>query len=158
MNDMITNFNCIFCLNIVINPIQRNKCDQLYCRNCIEKYKDNNNKCPNCNKVFVPHENLIRILKNLLNLIKFDCLLKCGNTFTYEKKESHINEFLFINCLYCEEKIEFSKHYEICNKRPIYCNEANIYFQKNLKEIYEEHSKKIIVSYAQLFKDLQKLI
>jgi len=30
-NNLITNFNCILCSNIVINPIQFNKCDQLYC-------------------------------------------------------------------------------------------------------------------------------
>jgi len=123
----------------------------------MKKYKENYDKCPNCNKLLVLYKDINRILKNILFAIEFNCPLKCGNIFTYEKKESHINECLFIKCLFCEKKIkkiEFAQHYEKCNKKPFYCNEAQIYFPKDLKEIYIKQFKKIIVYYAQLIKDL----
>ena len=118
-------------------------------------------KCPNCNSNFKAKENINRITRNVLYNLKFNCPLKCGDQFTYENKESHMNECMKINCVAFNQRydqIEFAEHIENCQKRTIYCLENEIYFPFEVKEYYEKYFKKIIFDYKTLFTTLNNIL
>ncbi len=44
---------CLICLCVARDPQQHGDggCGKIFCRSCIDKYKKNDDKCPNCRKV-----------------------------------------------------------------------------------------------------------
>ena len=44
---------CLICLCVARDPQQHGDggCGKIYCTSCIDKYKETNDKCPNCRKV-----------------------------------------------------------------------------------------------------------
>ena len=59
--EVLDSFNCVICLNIPINPLECNKCDVLFCDQCIKDYRDKtmgsiSRKCPYCKQNFEMRE------------------------------------------------------------------------------------------------------
>ena len=55
--EILDTFSCIVCLNIPINPYECNKCDVLFCEQCIKEYREKTfgslgRKCPYCKQNF----------------------------------------------------------------------------------------------------------
>ena len=120
-------FKCIFCFDIVLDPVQCGTCNNIFCRRCIDKYTDLFPfKCPFCNN-FKP-EKLNRKLKEILEDFHVKCE-SCDRTFDYERYQKHLNEctkMLYI-CKnpFCEYKgyiDEIKAHVKICEKRTYYCD------------------------------------
>jgi hypothetical protein len=79
---------CPLCESILIKPLMCMKCQKAFCKKCIDKYKENNSKCPNgCNSP--DFQNCIG--KNeILSKLKFKCL-ECGEKIPYDEAEKHHN-------------------------------------------------------------------
>lgn len=76
------------CFNILIDQMMCMKCQNVYCKKCIDQWKEKDNKCPNrCE-----NPNYQRSLgkKDILSKLKFKCL-NCENEIEYEKIQSHYN-------------------------------------------------------------------
>lgn len=79
---------CPLCFNILIDQMMCMKCQNVYCKKCIDQWKEKDNKCPNrCE-----NPNYQRSLgkKDILSKLKFKCL-NCENEIEYEKIQSHYN-------------------------------------------------------------------
>jgi len=51
--DNIDNLECIICKFVLIQPMECNKCDGLFCNECLEEHANkttgrNSSKCPQC--------------------------------------------------------------------------------------------------------------
>ncbi len=79
---------CPICLNILINPFMCMNCQNVYCQNCLDKWKKKDNKCPNrCqNPNYQKSLNINHILSNL----KFKCIY-CEGEIEYNNVEKHHN-------------------------------------------------------------------
>ena len=77
---------CLICKNILINPVMCMNCQNVYCKNCTEKWSKENQKCPNgCD-----NQNYQKcITKNeILSKLKFKCA-KCGDEILYDDAKKH---------------------------------------------------------------------
>ena len=86
---------CPICNNIYKNPMQCNNCQKIFCKKCIENYK-NDNICPiNCqNPKYRESED-----KNaLLSLLKFLCK-NCKKEISYNDIQSHLSSGCTTNLL-----------------------------------------------------------
>lgn len=151
---------CMICLDVVLNPTMCAECENLFCKNCINKMLKKSNKCPNqC--VFIQKEKNI-MLKKLLNKIEFHCLYYksgCKDIIIYSDFISHINNCdygIFYckspNCDYQNIKFEIKDHVLTCAFREFLCNFCNLKFvKKNLNEHIEVCGNKEI--YCKFCKD-----
>ncbi len=53
INDILTNFECLICKSIPIEPHECSNCEVIFCLKCIEDHKShtfgrNSRKCPQC--------------------------------------------------------------------------------------------------------------
>ena len=85
-------WSCPICQSLVYDPMVCQNCEPLYCRSCLQKYK--NKKCPTCNLV-TNFNNAPLKLKNILMQLKLKgCPAnKCNlvNTpMTYEEVIKHL--------------------------------------------------------------------
>ena len=46
--EIIYDFECSCCLNIVVNPLECKECPKLACSQCIRNWYGINKSCPNC--------------------------------------------------------------------------------------------------------------
>ena len=79
---------CPICSNILINPVMCMKCQNVYCKKCIDGWSKKDYKCPNrCE-----NPNYQRSLEknNILSKLKFKCQ-KCGEEILYDNAKSHID-------------------------------------------------------------------
>ena len=80
---------CTLCSNILIDPYMCMKCQKVYCKKCIDEWKDKekDDKCPN--KCENPNYQKSLEKNNILCKLKFKCE-KCENEFLYEELIKHI--------------------------------------------------------------------
>ena len=79
---------CPLCKNIFIKPVM-SKCQNVYCKNCIDNWSKNNTKCPNNCCEEPEYQNCI--FKNeILSQLKFYCV-GCGKELAYNEAENHHN-------------------------------------------------------------------
>ena len=83
--------NCPICLNILIDPVICIKCQNCFCKKCINEWLKNNEKCPN----YCSGPNFQEKNKTLLSQLKFTCK-KCKIVINYD---------------------DISKHHISCNKK-----------------------------------------
>ena len=131
----ISNLICPICYNILKQPrfCSTNNNSHLYCKECIDKYLEINNKCPICKNKF---ENKSRNeIENELHKLKFKCVFYkegCNKVVNYLEYFNHIYSCKFKNLIY-ECKIEkynyLKKEFEECN-------------YKGNKEEIKEHLKR----------------
>lgn len=93
---------CPICLNILISPVQCNKCNKCFCKSCIDIYRHTNTKCPfRCmNPLYLEN----KFVNNVLSILKFKCKNKCGKIINYQDLEKHYEE----EC----DKIDFKTKYK----------------------------------------------
>ena len=155
---------CPICANILKDSIScsLNNNSHSFCKECIDIYLNEKDKCPICKQKFEYQKNLE--IEKLLNKLSFKCFFKkegCEKILNYQEYLNHINECKYNNLLYeCQiEKFNYlNKNFEKCNYRGDlyeiekhiklcgflkykckYCNEKIIYI--NLKEHVENKCK-----------------
>ena len=105
LNDLIT---CPICLNLLISPLQCNKCNKCFCKGCINDYeKKDNYVCPfKCEN---PEYNPNKFVNNVLSILKFKCKNGCDKIIKYDELEKHYQE----DC----DKIDFKAKYKVLLKK-----------------------------------------
>ena len=97
---------CPICLNVLMSPVQCNKCNNCFCKLCINTYEDSKIKCPFRCEYPIYQEN--KFVKNVLSILKFKCKNGCSEIIKYEDLEKHYEE----DC----KKIDFKKKYKELKK------------------------------------------
>ena len=110
--------NCPICKDILNDALECSKCGTNYCRQCINKVietnekKKLNNECPLCKKKLELFENIV-FRQILLKQIQFYCK-KCHKPFLDQNiYEEHIKKCKLFKCRVCHKQycsIEFFKH------------------------------------------------
>ena len=78
---------CPLCENILVEPMMC-KCQNIYCKACIDNWSIKNKKCPNnCSE---PNYQKCLIKNDILSKLKFRCL-GCQKEIYYNDAESHHN-------------------------------------------------------------------
>ena len=105
LNDLIT---CPICLNLLISPLQCNKCNKCFCKGCINDYeKKDNYVCPfKCEN---PEYNPNKFVNNVLSILKFKCKNGCDKIIKYDELEKHYQE----DC----DKIDFKAKCKVLLKK-----------------------------------------
>ena len=143
----IEDFICPICLNILNNPISCSdkKNSHSFCKNCIDKYLEENDNCPTCKLKFGYKIN--EELYNTLVKLNFICEFKkegCSKIIPYSDYLTHINNCKYYNkqfeclimkynyesksfekCGYLGNKIEIEIHFKKCafiNYKCLFCN------------------------------------
>lgn len=79
---------CPLCLKIFINPLMCMKCQNVYCKKCIDEWEKKNNTCPNrCEN---PNYQKSIGKQELLSKLKFKCI-NCDEEIEYDNIEKHYN-------------------------------------------------------------------
>ena len=77
---------CPLCLNILINPHMCMKCQNVYCKKCIDDWTKKSEKCPNrCER---PNYKKSLVKNEILSRLKFKCK-KCHTTIAYDNIQKH---------------------------------------------------------------------
>ena len=107
VENMIELLKCPICLNILNSPVQCNKCNNCFCKLCIDYYKDSKTKCPfRCeNPLYMEN----KFVKNVLSILKFKCRNGCDKIIKYDELEKHYEE----EC----EKIDYKAKYKALLKK-----------------------------------------
>ena len=99
MKDLVT---CPICLNILMSPVQCNKCNKCFCKMCIDNYANSKSKCPfRCDN---PQYNPNKFVENVLAILKFKCKNGCDKIIKYEELQKHYQE----DC----DKIDYKAKYK----------------------------------------------
>ena len=120
---------CPLCKNIYINPLLCTKCQNTFCKKCLDIWSQNNNEiCPNNCEEPVYVKSLGR--NDILSKLKFICV-GCENEILYEKAENHHN-------LCCPDKTSENQSFQrIKNKNlrleELMPEEIAIFKKQNLK-------------------------
>lgn len=126
----IEEFTCIFCSYIVDSPIQCQKCEKIYCENCIKKYTSlQKNKCPHCREAPFKSQKLPRMARMLLENLNFKCPFNCGESFEYSNFQRHLstcNNIKIYKCNLCKAELPWNPamkdvHKPECQKLKITC-------------------------------------
>ena len=133
-NDDLFDLICPICYNIFKNPkkCSSNINSHSFCKECIDKYLEEQDICPICKRYFEYYDN--KPIKKRLNKLRFKCFYHedgCKKILNYTDYLNHIKSCKHKNIIYqCEaEKYNISKkQFEKCN------------FKGNIKEM-EEHFK-----------------
>ena len=167
--DKIEDLICPICLLILRNPI--NCSDKInshsFCKECIDEFLKEKNKCPICKLIFEYKTNNIIIDK--LNTLLFHCMFKnegCNKIISYSEYLNHVNNCKYNNeyecqikkynyknkeferCRYIGNKEEMKEHFKICafyKDKCLFCNEYIL--KMNLEEHMEKKCKFGIIKY-----------
>ena len=77
---------CPLCKSILIKPFMCMKCQNVYCKKCIDKLSEKNEKCPNnCDS---PTFQNCLVKNEILSKLYFSCV-GCGKEIPYDEAEKH---------------------------------------------------------------------
>ena len=135
---------CPICLDVLKNPISCSdkKNSHSFCKDCIDKYLNENNKCPTCKLIFEYKIN--NDIYNELNKLSFQCIFKnegCNDIISYSDYLNHIYNCEYNNtviyecnikkynynlkefkiCGYIRNKLKMEKHLHICGLSKYIC-------------------------------------
>lgn len=106
-DNILSEFTCLLCLNLVNNPLLLKCCDKLLCFCCIYTLLETKNKCPLCYfKIIIdsPNPLIIRLLNSfkikcplnsIINIIDIDCV---NNALSKYSKELNSLRIGICNC------------------------------------------------------------
>ena len=77
---------CPICLNIKYHPVMCMKCQNTFCKKCIEKWDINRKGCPY--KCISPNYKYSLLAGNMLSKLNFKCS-ECSKIINYEQVERH---------------------------------------------------------------------
>lgn len=78
---------CSLCNQIFFEPKMCMICQNSFCKNCIEKWSQNEKNCPNgCEN---PEYHDSKEKNNLLSKITFNCINNCGKQMKYNELKNH---------------------------------------------------------------------
>lgn len=77
---------CSICKSILINPMMCIKCQNSYCKKCIDKWNEENKKCPNDCKEAEYQE--CKMKNDILFKLKITCV-GCGKEIKYNEAQQH---------------------------------------------------------------------
>ena len=100
--EIVDEFLCIICLNLVNSPKICSNCDKLFCEDCLEKWFDVNStdKCANCLDKFVAAK-IQRIIIEILNKFEINCpAIPCSSKISNENLNNHLKN----DCEYFEKE------------------------------------------------------
>jgi WD40 repeat protein len=127
--EFISDFVCLVCHHLVIDPKMCKKCQKIFCSRCIQKTLKITSKCPQrCNYSDLA---LPRPMTNWLNSLKLRCpFMECKESeILYERMISHLNECEYMQrrakCLGCKFIYpikDIDTHASQCNKTKISCD------------------------------------
>ncbi len=81
---------CSICKNILVEPKQCSKCQNLFCGKCIDEWLKSNKECPSkCSGASIAD---CTIISKILNQLTFNCRNGCGTVFKYEEAAKHYSE------------------------------------------------------------------
>lgn len=98
---------CPICCGVIFNPYQCTKCENIFCKDCIENWQKKSEICPfKCEKSKYKES---KLAQRILNIIKIKCKNGCNEEISYGDIVTHYDE----KC----PKIDFrSKYFELKNK------------------------------------------
>jgi WD40 repeat protein len=121
---------CSICLEIVLNPVMCSKCENLFCKSCIDILLTKTNRCPN--KCIFQEKEKNRMLKNILSKIEFKCMYLlngCKAFIPYTDFIKHVNSCdygqfrcLANGCLVIDIKDKMLEHLKVCPYRKKLCH------------------------------------
>lgn len=111
---------CSICTGLVIDPKQCDKCENAFCRECVDSWVKKSSSCPfKCENANFKEAG--RALKTMINKLILKCPLGCPKTFSYENLKSHVcdraQECIKV-CPCCGTKVESFKIKEMNNGVP----------------------------------------
>lgn len=77
---------CPICNDVMITPIMCMKCQNSFCRKCIENWEKFNKKCPN--RCANPEYKKSLFISQILSKIKFECK-DCNSILNYDEMKKH---------------------------------------------------------------------
>ena len=80
--------SCPLCLSILINPVMCMKCQNVFCKKCINDWSKKDNKCPN--RCTDPNYQKCIGKNDILSKLKFKCQA-CGNIIKYDDAKKHLS-------------------------------------------------------------------
>jgi hypothetical protein len=108
---------CPICECLMIEPMLCTKCQNTYCKKCIDSWKKKGGSCPNrCNSEI---QKVIQ-KKNLISKIKFKCIKGCGAEILFDDLEKHYST----NCILKK------KNFKKIDKKDIKDNQKVKYFNR----------------------------
>lgn len=144
--DMSTEVICSICLAVIYDPIMCSKCENIFCRSCINSLLKKSFKCPN--KCIFEEKEVGRVLKNLLNKFELQCYFVkngCSSILLYGEFIKHCNncdygdfKCLTDNCDFVGIKKEVIAHVQICPLKLLLCKYCK---EKIYQKEFEGHTK-----------------
>ena len=133
--ETINSLTCQICEEIIFDPIECSKCQNIFCKECLEFWLKKKEICPlNCPGIFQPKQVHKLVKKSLLNL-KYKCEnfeFGCKETPTYVNLIEHEKCCIFSKqkcplsgCLSVILKIELNEHLKVCLYKEITCENCS---------------------------------
>ena len=119
---------CPICKKLIIEPIMCLKCQNNFCKNCIQNLKTTLNNSHNCKN---PNYQNIKGKNNMITKFKFKCIKGCGIQISYDEINKHYNSD-------CSNKTQTNKI------RFLSKNEADL-LNQDLEYIISKKIKKLII-------------
>lgn len=90
-NELAKSFICSLCQVVVLNPVQCQSCETLFCRKCNNLRSEKHTMC-NCGAKFI-QKKIDKHIYNTLAQFEFKCNQNdCGEIFLHENAEKHAKE------------------------------------------------------------------
>lgn len=143
--DMSTEVICSICLAMIYDPIMCSKCENIFCRSCINALLKKSFKCPN--KCIFEEKEIGRVLKNLLNKFELQCYFSingCLSILLYGDFVKHCNNCDYSdfkcttdNCGFVGIKTDIIAHVKVCPLKLLLCKYCK---EKIYQKEFEAHT------------------
>lgn len=123
MEDFLEITKCKICFNVALKPTTCKKCENVFCKDCIENWHKKSNTCPfRCNNFEIGEES--RVIKSILSKFYYSCK-KCNNKISLDQFEYH-SKTCDIDSIICEKCGDFVKNYYIDTHLKLFCSNYEI--------------------------------
>lgn len=138
----INNLYCSICIDLINKPVSLINCKHIFCKDCIEEWKNNHINtnifnCPLCRKNNIKYTYAHKLEKKI-KYMKVYCKNEgCEFIIAYEKRNDHLKKCIYgeISCEHCnyngiKKNHKISKCYDIIIKKLNSTNNQNMSLQK----------------------------